>query len=348
MQNLKVLTLQQSQEWDQIVRSFSDYDVYYLSGYVKAFRLHGDGEPLLFYYESGGLRGINVVMKRDISKDPCFAEILPENKYFDFSTPYGYGGWLLEGKEDIPSLFAVYEHWCLKNAVVSEFVRFHPVLENHTGVQDAYEVVYLGRSIAIDLSSPEEIWTNLTSQNRSRIRKAKKNMVQVYHGRCPELFDLFKKLYDLTMDKDHADNYYYFQDVFYNSVLYDLPQNAQIFYARKDEEIIAAYVVLAANGYLHYHLGGSRQEYLSIAPNNLLMYEIALWGYANGYRTLHLGGGLGAREDNLYRFKKTFYCGEPRKFHIGRKIFLPKVYEDLTAMRTDIPEGSRFFPRYRA
>ena len=39
-------------KWDDIVKSFPNYDVYYLSGYVKAFQVHGDGEALLLYYQS--------------------------------------------------------------------------------------------------------------------------------------------------------------------------------------------------------------------------------------------------------------------------------------------------------
>ena len=47
---LTVYNLNQSEQWDTVVRSFKNYDVYWLSGYVKAFYIHGDGNPLLFYY----------------------------------------------------------------------------------------------------------------------------------------------------------------------------------------------------------------------------------------------------------------------------------------------------------
>lgn len=52
---LSVYSLEQSAQWDAIVRSFPMYDVYWLSGYVKAFKLHGDGEPLLIWYEEDGV-----------------------------------------------------------------------------------------------------------------------------------------------------------------------------------------------------------------------------------------------------------------------------------------------------
>ena len=122
--DLKVYTLDQSEQWDNIVRTFKDYDTYWLSGYVKAFEIHGDGTPLLFYYEGSNTRGINVVMKRDIADDSRFQDIIPRNEYFDFSTPYGYGGWLVEVNEE-EELFLQYEKWCKNNGIVSEFVRFH-------------------------------------------------------------------------------------------------------------------------------------------------------------------------------------------------------------------------------
>ena len=68
---IKVLGIENSIDWDRIVRSFSNYDIYWQSGYVKAFQIHGDGEPQLIYYEDSvsSIRAINVVMKRDIAED---------------------------------------------------------------------------------------------------------------------------------------------------------------------------------------------------------------------------------------------------------------------------------------
>lgn len=346
---LMVYTLANAADWDKTVRSFREYDVYYLSGYAKAFQLHGDGAPLLFHYEGDGIRGINVVMKRDVAQDPHFVGRLPEGWYFDFATPYGYGGWLLEGKGNKVALFDAYDSWCRENGIISEFVRFHPVLENQSFAWDGYEVICLGATIAMDLSAPEAVWENLTSKNRNMIRKAKKNGLRVYSGRYPEIYKTFREIYNATMDKDHAEKYYYFSPLFYNSILHDLPRSAQVFYAQTEDGIVAAAsIILAANGRMSYHLSGSRRELQHLAPTNLLLYEAALWGCANGYKTLHLGGGVGSGEDSLYQFKKAFYRGEPLRFHIGRKTFLSEVYEKLTAMRTDLSENSGFFPRYRA
>lgn len=344
---LTVYTLEQAQQWDTVVRSFADYDTYYLSGYVRAFQLHGDGEPLLFHYEKNGTRGINVVMKRDVAKDPRFAGKLEENTYFDFSTPYGYGGWIIDGN-DTEALFAAYEAWCRRNGIISEFVRFHPVLENHKGKEPVYQVIPLGETVTMDLSSPETIWANIISKNRNMIRKAQKNGIRIYTGRYPEIYETFREIYNGTMDKDNADSYYYFSEEFYQSVLEDLPQNAQVFYAVLDGQVIAASIMLSCNGRMNYHLSGSLREYAHLAPSNLLLYEAALWGCANGCKTLYLGGGVGSGEDSLFKFKRAFYRGDDLyRFHIGKKIFIQETYDLLVNMRQDLPE-SGFFPYYRA
>ena len=69
---LNVYTLEQAEKWDTIVRSFQYYDIYWLSGYVKTFQVHGDGNPILFFYDDGSTRGINVIMMRDIAKATSF------------------------------------------------------------------------------------------------------------------------------------------------------------------------------------------------------------------------------------------------------------------------------------
>lgn len=343
---LNVYTLEQAEQWDAAVRAFPSYDTYYLSGYVKAFQIHGDGEPLLFYYEKNGTRGINVVMKRDVARDKHFAGKLEENVWFDLATPYGYGGWLIEGG-DTESLMAAYEAWCRRNGIISEFVRFHPVLKNHTPAT-GYRVIPLGEVVTMDLTSPEVIWANISSKNRNMIRKAQKNGITVYSGRYPGIYETFRTIYNETMDKDHADPYYYFTPEFYESVLKDLSRNAQVFYAVLEGRVIAASIMLACRGRMNYHLSGSLREYAHLAPTNLLLYEAALWGCANGCKTLYLGGGVGSGEDSLFKFKKAFYRGDDLlRFHIGQKIFDQTRYDELVSKREDLPE-SGFFPRYRA
>lgn len=100
----KVLTLNDSTVWDRVVFTFSEYDVYYLSGYVKAFLIHGDGEPQLFFYEEDGLRAIYVCMKRETAIKGMYDSI----------TPYGYGGVLFDGDMSIAKLHVFWKAYIEK------------------------------------------------------------------------------------------------------------------------------------------------------------------------------------------------------------------------------------------
>lgn len=181
------------------------------------------------------------------------------------------------------------------------------------------------------------------------IRKAKKSGVEIYCGRSPDLFCKFKKLYNVTMDKDNAKEYYYFGDDFYNSVLNDLKYNSLIFYAVYEERIISISIILFANRYLHYHLSASDREYQHLAPTNLLLYEAACWGCVNRYKTFHLGGGLGSKEDNLYKFKKAFNRNFDNIFAVGKKVFDEEKYNELCEYRKIDKNVNNigFFPLYR-
>ena len=349
---LSIITLDESDKWDSIVKSFRNYDVYYLSGYTKAFKLHGDGEPTLIYYHDEEIRAINVVMIRDIAEDKNFKDKIKSHSLFDITTPYGYGGFIIEGILNDNSLKKInkeYSDYCRSKNIISEFARFHPVLENSKMNSEIYEVIDLGKTITMNLISKEQIWNDLSSKNRNLIRKAIKSGVEIYWGRSPELIDEFIPLYNTTMNKDDATDYYYFKKEFYKSVLEDLRYNSLIFYALYDQKIISMSMILFGNDNMHYHLSASDREYQSLAATNLLLYEAACWGCENGYKSFHLGGGLGSNEDSLFKFKKAFNKNSETYFSIGRKIFDQEKYYELIKIR-DInydDSNSTFFPQYR-
>lgn len=342
---IKVYSINEQKEWDESVHSFANYDVYYLSGYVKAFQIHGDGEPQLFYYNENGLRGIYVYMKRKTAMEGVYDSI----------TPYGYGGFLLEGdesEENIKSLWKAYVEKMKSENIVDNFVRYHPVLENAIPMKVCSDVIDLGKTVAMDLTSEEVIWKNIHSKNRNMIRKAEKNGIIIKHGQGLELFDDFIKIYNATMDKDNAEAYYYFKPEFYKSIHEDLKDNYEMFWAEYEGKIIAMSIMIFANGRLNYHLSGSNLQYRNLAPSNLLLYKAAMWGMEKGMKTFHLGGGVGSGEDNLYKFKIAFNRFSDCHFSIAKHIFDQGKYNELVEERashdTDFDRENKFFPLYRS
>lgn len=93
-------------------------------------------------------------------------------------------------------------------------------------------------------------------------------------------------------------------------------------------------------------------EYRNLAPSNLLLYKAALWGSEQGYKTLHLGGGVGSGDDNLYKFKAAFNRNSDYQFSIGKEIFDQEKFDELVALRASqdpaFNKDSKFFPLYRA
>lgn len=331
-------------EWNEIIRSFTNYDVYYLSGYVKAFQIHGDGDPQLLFYENDGLKAIYVYMKRPIASG-----------WYDSVTPYGYGGVLFEVDTSAAKLEMFreeYEQLMQENHIVSNFVRYHPVLANAVPMKVISNVIDLGKTVAMDLASPEMIWENIHSKNRNMIRKAEKNGIEIKHGKGMDLFDKFIEIYNATMDKDAAGDYYYFQRPFYESIHNDLLDNYEIFYAEYEGRIISMAIMIFANGRLNYHLSGSVIKYRNLASSNMLLYKAALWGCEQGMKTFHLGGGVGSEEDNLFKFKIAFNKNSDYQFSIGKQIFNHNRYRELVELKKffvpDFSGESGFFPLYRA
>lgn len=342
---IKLFDLAHSVEWDEIVKTFANWDVYYVSGYVKAFHIHGDGDPFLLYYEENDLRAIYVYMRRQT--------VLPG--VYDSVTPYGYGGVLFEGNDSEENRKVFWDAYVAKmkeESIVDNFVRYHPVLKNASPMKIVSNVIDLGHTIAMDLTSPELIWDNIVSKNRNMIRKAEKNGIEILHGQGMELMDQFIEIYNATMRKDNAEKYYYFRRPFYESIDRDLKDNYEMFYAMYEGLPIAMSILLFANGRLNYHLSGSKFEYRNLAPSNLLLYKAALWGCERGYKTFHLGGGVGSGEDGLYKFKASFNKNSNYQFSIGTQVLDQEKYDELVMIRrkSDIcfDEKSHYFPLYRA
>lgn len=342
---IQIYSIEQAKTWDCIVQGFAEYDVYYLSGYVKTFMIHGDGDPFLLYYEGNSLKAIYVYMRRPTAIEGVY----------DSVTPYGYGGVLFEGDasdENKASFWQEYLVTMEQEHIVDNFVRYHPVLKNAEPMKSISNVIDLGKTIAMDLASPELIWDNIHSKNRNMIRKAEKNGILIEHGKGLELFEKFIEIYNATMDKDHAEEYYYFKLPFYESIHDDLNDNYEIFYAKLEDKIIAMSIMIFANGRMNYHLSGSDLEYRNLAPSNLLLYKAALWGCEHGFKTFHLGGGVGSGEDNLYKFKAAFNKMSDYQFSIGKQIFDQERYDELVKIRkgsdATFDESSHYFPLYRA
>lgn len=332
----KVIDRNNSKEWNEIVKSFENWDIYYLFEYANSFSLHGDGEPFLIYFEDGNNRFCYPIMKKDISNYYMFENKLEKNKYYDASTPYGYGGPLFEGefsKESQEDYINELTKYCLENKIVSLFFRFHPLFNNQEVIKDVTNIQYVHDTIYMDLASEEVINNNLDSKNRNMIRKALKNDVSIVIKPITDYKD-FMIVYAETMEKLKATKYYKFSEEYFK-YLEDMKDNACIFYAMYEDKPIAGSIMLYNDKYMHYHLSGTIQAYRNLPATNLLLFEAAKWGSNKGIKKFHLGGGL-SQDDSLFGFKKQFNKNDRIGFYIGSNIFDKEAYDYLMNFRKQI------------
>ena len=146
---MRIISLEQKEEWNAVIKSFKDWDVYYLNEYAHSYFIHRDGKPLLIELSESGSRMAYVVMQNDISDFPPFQGILDKDTFFDWTSPYGYGGPLYEGNIDEAWMTRVgreIEDYARKNHIVSEFLRYHPLLQNQKNMESISNVIYLRKT----------------------------------------------------------------------------------------------------------------------------------------------------------------------------------------------------------
>lgn len=343
---LSVTKVNETEKWDALVKSFKGYDVHYLNGYAKAFELHGDGEPLLLYYEGNGTRGMNVVLKRDIAKAKAFKDKLEMNTWFDLSTPYGYGGFWVEGS-DLKSVSDEYTMFCRENGFVSEFVRFNLF----SGFEAAYSgnVRTCSHNIVRTLDLPiDEILMDFEHKVRTNLEKAVDAELSVVFDEKGDRIEDFMKLYDSTMVRTCAVSYYYFSKDFFEH-LKNLEENSVFVHVLYEDQIIASTLSLYGTENCYPFLCGGNHDYFNLRPNEFMQVETIKWAKAKGLKRLILGGGYG-EDDGIYRYKRGFAPKGIYNYYIGTNIFDEARYEKLVEMRkqdADFDPLKDYFPLYR-
>ena len=142
--------------------------------------------------------------------------------YYDLVTPYGYGGPVILGcheghKRDLIDGFASsFREYCKANNVVSEFVRFHPIINNADDFGSLYRIEHIRNTVGTNLKDFGNPFDEEFSKSaRQCIRRALRAGVECRIVENPENLDGFKKIYYATMERNVADAYYFFDDDYF-------------------------------------------------------------------------------------------------------------------------------------
>lgn len=344
------------ERWDAALARLPKHlrDVYFTSAYNLLWQRNGDGRAMGCIFTQGETLILYPFLLRDLGSLPYLGEEF--SGYHDISTAYGYGGPLMYmrgGDEDAVDTFRrAFGHWCRHENVVSEFVRFHPLLDTHMGMDRYMECVSANTTVwcQIDRSQSERL-AALKAGTRRNVRKALANGLTFKVEHAAGAYERFAELYRQTMKRRDAQPYYFFSGDYFRGFRELLGDAQALLTVSKDEEMIAGALFMRSPGLIHYHLGGSGPGYLELRPNNLLFFEAMQWGAALGATALHLGGGY-RPDDELFRFKAGFSPLRAR-FYVGRAVHDEQAYARARQARDARAEGASavpgtYFPAYRA
>jgi GNAT superfamily N-acetyltransferase len=331
-----------------MVHSCAPYDTYHRAGYHRVPSDLANGEPFLLAVEAGNERAALPFLVRDLAEVPWLDGVSGA----DATSTYGYPG-ALANQTKSPALqeafFDALRSACDELGVVSLFVRQNPLIDTNWLLSSSAEVIDLGPTVAVDLRLPEDqIRAAANSNHRRNLKKTDALEPEFVIDDSFERLEAFMAVYNATMERNEATAGYFFPERYYLDLKRELGPAARLFHAIIDGEVTSSVLALASGETVQYHLGGTDPRWARDGLARWTLEQVRIWAKENGFDWFHLGGGVGASEDSLFRFKagfaKTF-----RTFSVARYIHDPARYAALVAEseRSGRVASEGFFPAYR-
>jgi hypothetical protein len=320
-------------------------------------------ESLLFSYQKDGMVFLFPYVLRTL-EDVLGYE---GRSYFDVTSVYGYGGPLASAHISEEFLrdawYELLDAW-RERGVISAFTRFHPLLQNVRFAQSMRDEIAFfggpagilcGNTVSINLLRSEAKQFQLYQKNlRNQLRKAYASGFEIIEAEFDSTAAHFVELYTQTMKRRNAPGQYMIDREWLLQFAQSLRNHCFLLSATLNGEIAAILLVMEYRGFVHAHLTGIDDRYISSSPLKPLLDGTRRWAAARGNQIFHLGGGIGARQDSLFQFKRHF-SPDTNPFHIGCWILNRELYFDLSP-DSEREAGSVFsssceepkpFPAYR-
>lgn len=320
-------------------------EIYYAKKYVQ---LYNEKQNIVdFNYKKGENEFYCLSVKNPIEK---IGELELSDGYFDSETPYGYGGPITNSEDQgfIEEALLAYSEELKKQNVIAEFLRFNPfnAFPEKFGAALSFSA-HERNTISINLNRPlEDIFSSFKSSLRRNIRKAiQNNLVFRVAEKTDETIMNFAELYTLTMQKNKASQFYFFDKTYFKD-LCKIP-NVQIVEVLHEGKVTNAAILFEESHRIYYHLGASHPDHYHLNGNPFLFYSIAGL-YAEKKNELFLGGGNSiSPEDALFKFKSKFNPTETLPFYIGGLIVSDIYHEYCELRQKQAEEKIPYFLKYR-
>jgi len=337
----RVLYLSERKAWNEVLDRLdqAQRDVYFRPEYYALYDDGPDRQALCFVFEDREEIALYPFLKGRIN---ALAYVGLDDDYYDLEGAYGYNGVASSSHSaDFAARFyGAFGEFCRREKIVAEFTRFNPVLENQAFSAGHLIVERVKGNVVVDLSrSEEEIWSQGYEHSvRKNVNKALRHDLKVTTDEDASRLDEFLAIYHQTMERNKADDFYFFGPDYFAALARELSGRMAFFFAEQDGQALSAELVLYSEKAAYSFLGGTFEQGLPLRANDFLKHHIILAMKRRGKDYFCLGGGRSA-EDGVFRYKKKFAKEGERDFYIGRKIHHPDVYQ------TVVSQWRRRFPR---
>lgn len=340
-----IITITTKDHWDSFLTRMNSYDFYHTYDYHKLTVKDTESFRLLTYTKKEVCIAIPIIIRP-----------IDGSLYYDATSVYGYAGPLENGINDEfinDDFISCLNTYLKKEKIISIFSRLNPFLNYQEKILKNVGLVdNMGPIVTIDLGLTAEEQQKQFSKTTKRYLKKTKKHCDIRYSKSESDLDTFMKLYYENMDRVNAKEEYYFTKEYFYNLLKSNSYNTQLIFATLKEtgEIISgALFINATNKVIQYHLSGTANKYLYLTPIRLFIDEIRIKANENNYNFLNLGGGLGSKDDNLFRFKSSF-SNEYKMFKTWKYIVNKSAYEELCNTKNisiDEELYKGFFPAYR-
>lgn len=323
------------------------HDFYHLPEYAELTAANEGATPVAFYAEEGEATFLAPLLIRQIP------EVLnAPSDWYDCVSPYGYPTPLVNSPQ--APLESFLETFCLaarQRGLVTALFRLHPLLLlDHEILGKFGQVTNHGQTVYIDLAEPVgEIW--IRQNHKRNIRKLLSLDFSVSLDEW-RLFKDFVEIYLATMRRVEAMQRYLFSEEYFENLRAVLGERLHLCSVLSPRgDVAAAGLFVETDGIVEFHLSGTADEYLALAPSKLMFNFMRHWAQERSNSLLHLGGGVGGAEDSLFHFKAGFSPARGQ-FYTYRVVVDESKNATLNQAAESVRrvcglESSNFFPGYR-
>jgi hypothetical protein len=344
--------------WDATLAAVPSVDVFYRPEYCR-FRAEAQPHaPVMLRFEDPLGIVFDVTLRKSVSALPFYAALARTQPSIpiDLASPEYNGPVVVGAAEDAPELLRRYraavDEYCREAAVVTEFVRVHP-LDAAPPLASLDPLGSVSEAVYVDVRDGyEQAFARYRKEHRTAIRKALEKGAEVrFVEPTPEAISRFASLYLDTMDrKDDVKSYYLHERRYFECLFAHLGKSALLLESWAGGAPASATVSLVGPRYVWYLYGGSRAEGLATGANKLLLDRLIAWCAENGKEALVLCGGFQAG-DGLYLYKRGFSKQSAPVFQL-RKVHDAEALQRLQAAKAahdstlGRPTRLDYFPSY--